>query len=108
MPDIRQEISEWLNVEQNRLNEIEIEDVEFTPFAQQNINNAVSQMLSLSHNPMGQFVGQTVPQYEGIPCKGFWIENSKDLVLYVRIGNQSRAIIVPREGWMIREDITIN
>jgi hypothetical protein len=45
---------------------------------------------------------------DDIAYKGFWVENTKELVLYVWVGNQSRAIIVPQDGWTIRDDITIN
>lgn len=108
MSHIKQQISEWFNVDRDCLNEIEIEDVEFAEFAQQNINRAVAQMLSFDSNinPCG---GQSVPRTgRGIPCKGFWVEDSKDLILYVLNGNQSRAIVVPQNGWMIKDDITFN
>ncbi|MBW1702139.1 MAG: hypothetical protein JRJ69_16615 [Deltaproteobacteria bacterium] len=107
MSNIKRQISEWLNVAQETLNEIELEDIEFAEFAQQNINNAVAQMLSLNNNIILSSE-QAMPRTKGIPCKGFWVENTKDLVLYVLNGNQSKAIVVPKQGWMIKDGITIN
>jgi len=107
MHSIKYEISEWLNLEKGSLNEIEIEDVQFTEFAQQNINSVVNQMLCIS-NPNNQITHLVMPKIDGIPCKGFWVAKSKDLVVYLRIGDQSKAIVVPQEGWTIRNDITIN
>ncbi len=107
MDSIKQDISHWLNIEQNCLNEIELEDVQFTPFTRANLDKTVTQMLSF--NDLGTpFASQTFSQIEGIPCKGFWIENTKELVLYLWLGNQPRAIIIPQDGWMVKEDIMVH
>jgi len=107
MSNIKRQISKWLNVGQETLNEIELEDIEFAEFAKQNINNAVAQMLSVDNHINLPSIENTNHTNQ-IPCKGFWVENTKDLVLYVLNGNQSKAIIVPKNGWMIRDSITIN
>lgn len=107
MINIKQQISRWLNVGQETLNEIELEDIEFAEFAKQNINTAVAQMLSID-NHINMPSVPDMNQTNFIPCKGFWVENTKDLILYVLNGNQSKAIVVPKSGWMIRDSITIN
>ena len=107
MEQIKQQISDWLNVEQNNLNEIELEDVEFEPFALQEIDKVVSQMLA-SNSPANQNEERSMLKNDGLPCKGFWVEGTKDLVLYVWVGNQLRAIVLPNDSWMVRNDITIN
>jgi hypothetical protein len=89
MSNIKRQISKWLNV------------------GQETLNNAVAQMLSLNNHINLSSVKNT-HQTNRIPCKGFWVENTKDLVLYVLNGNQSKAIVVPKNGWMIRDSITIN
>jgi hypothetical protein len=49
-----------------------------------------------------------MPETNSLPCKSFWVEDTKDLVLYVWDGNQSKTIIIPRNGWTIRDDITVH
>jgi len=107
MKDIKREISEILNVEQKNLNEIELEDVEFSPFAQQNIDNVVGKILTIN-NPKKFIIKQQITKPDRLPCKSFWVENTKDLVLFISIGNESRAIVVPEDGWMIRDNIMIH
>ena len=107
MTRIKQEICEWLNMEQNSLNEISLEDIEFSELEEQSINEEVSQMMSFTNPNMVSSVSG-MPGTDGVPCRSYWIENTKELVLYLWNGDQSKAIIVPKEGWMIREDITIH
>jgi len=107
MNSIRQQISQWLEVESNNLNEIALEDVRFMPFVQNNIGTAVVQMLSLDQHT-ARSAGLCTYQTDGIPCKGFWVEHTKELVVYLKISNQLKAIVVPHEGWTMREDITLN
>ena len=108
MSYIKKQLSEWLNLDRNSLNEIEIEDIEFAEFAQRNINKVVAQMLSFDADLEPYEEWATPDSKRGVPCKGFWVEDSKDLILYVLNGNQSKAIVVPQNGWMIKDSITIN
>ncbi len=107
MDTVRSDVVEWLKVTQNSLNEIELEDVQLEPFVQKNIYKTIAKMLSLE-KPVEQAPEKTMLPIGDITCKGFWVENTKELVLYVWIGDQSRAIIVPQDGWNLREDITIH
>ena len=107
MNKIKQKICEWLNLEQNSLNEISLEDIEFAELEEQNINDEVSQMMSVA-DPKIAPSGSGMIRKDGVPCRSYWIENTKELVLYLWSGDQSKAIIVPQEGWTIREDITIH
>ena len=107
MGDIRQQISEWLAVDSGRLNEISLEDVRFGPTVQNNIGSAVIKMLSLDHAPV-RSMGLSTYQDEALPCKGFWIEETKELVVYLSVSNQLKAIVVPHDGWALREDIVLN
>jgi hypothetical protein len=103
---IKEQISEWLNIEQGILNEIEIEDIKFEPFAEKNIDIEVGRILAFMN--LGKKTNSIVSQEDRMLCKSFWIEPTKDLVLYVWIGQLPRAIVVPSEGWSIRDDITYN
>lgn len=107
MTDIKLQISEWINVEQNNLNEISMEDVEFEESTQKNINNTIIEMLSIK-NQLIQSAEQIMSNNDGVTCKSFWVENTKALILYIWTDNQSKAIIVPQDSWMIRNDITLH
>ena len=103
---IKEQISEWLNIEQAILNEIEIEDIKFEPFAEKKIDIEVSRILSMI-NINNKF--ETPSSHEKrMLCKSFWLETTKELVLYVLIGQLPKAIVVPSEGWSVRDDIIYN
>lgn len=107
MDNIIQKICRNLQLDKSNLNEIEIDDVELTTVAQQNIKDVILQMLSLK-NQEQNIPQMSIPSTNGLPCKSFWVENTKELILYVWIGEQSNAIIVPKDFWTIRDDITYN
>jgi len=107
MTSVKKRVSKCLHLEQKNLNEISLEDIEFMEVEEQKVNQEVAQLLSLSN--FGQNCGKrNIPQSDSIPCKSFWVENTKDLILYVWSGDQSKTIIVPQSGWTIRDDITVH
>jgi hypothetical protein len=105
--DLKQRISKWINVEQNLLNEISIEDVKLNPAAQTSVSRIVDELLR-SGNPVLSFQDSQSLLADGIPCRGYWVENTEDLVIYLRIHKLSRTIVVPRSCWIVRDDISIN
>ena len=107
MDSIKSDVFDWLKTTQNTLNEIELEDIKLEPLVQQNIYKTIAKMFTLEKPDKEVHLLGMLPIGE-ISCKGYWVENTKELVLYVWVGDQSRAIIVPRDGWGIREDIVIN
>lgn len=107
MPGLKKHISECIDVDQNSLNEISLDDVRFEENTMYFIRSAVMQMLAL-YDPFETAIERTMPYNKGVPCIGFWVENTKDLVLYFTIEEHSKTLIVDRDGWMIRDDITIN
>ena len=107
MENLRSDVFDWLDVEMGSLNEIELEDIKLEPVVQKNIYKTIAKMLSLE-KPDELAPEQAMIPVGDITCKGYWVENTKELVLYVWIGDQSRAIIVPQDGWNIRDDIIIN
>ena len=107
MNTVKSDVFDWVEVSQKSLNEIELEDVRLEPLVQKNIYNTIAKMMSLE-KPVDPSTEQLVIPTGEITCKGFWVEHTKELVLYVWIGDQSRAIIIPQGGWNIRDDIIIN
>jgi len=107
MPSLKKHISECIDVDQNSLNEISLDDVRFEENTMICIRKAVMQMLS-SYNPFDPALELAFHYNKGVPCIGFWVENTKDLVLYFSIEKHSKTLIVDNDGWTIRDDIIIN
>jgi hypothetical protein len=107
MEDVKSDVFEWLKIGPDTLNEIELEDIQLEPVVQKNIYKTIANMLCLE-KPGEEAPAQAMVPTADIICKGFWVENTKELVLYVWIGDQSKAIIVPQNGWNLRDDIVIN
>jgi len=107
MCDLKKQIGEWVEIDQGRLNEISLEDVQMNQDAQQCIRRAVDGMLA-ENQPAVQ-TGTSGPEYcHGIPCKGYWVEGTKELVIYIAMQNIWRTIVIPPEAWIIRDDITVH
>ena len=104
MEMIKEKISQWLNIEQGILNEIEIEDIKLEPSVENKIDIEVSRILALLNidNKNSDLISK-----EGrMVCKSYWIETTKELVLYVWIGKLPKTIVVPEGSWTLRDDIT--
>ena len=107
MVSIKQKISMGLNLRQKSLNEISLEDIEFGRAEEESISREVVEMSSFG-NLGNQTSERGVPQYFSVPCKIFWVEETRDLIVYVWNGIQSKTIIVPQDGWMVRNDVPIH
>jgi len=107
MSGLKKHISECIDVDQHSLNEISLDDIRFEENTMICIRKAVMQMLAL-YDPFDPAIERTILYNKGVPCIGFWVENTKDLVLYFSIEKHSKTLIVDNDGWTIRDDITIN
>ena len=107
MANLKKQIGECIDVDQNSLNEISLDDVQFEENTLIDIRRAVMEMLAL-YDPLDPAVEQIMFYKKSVPCMGFWVENTKDLVLHFSIEKHSKTLVVDKNGWMIREDITIN
>lgn len=107
MPSLKKYISECIDVDQHSLNEISLDDVRFEENTLTCIRRTVMQMLAL-YDPFDPAIERTMLYNKGVPCIGFWVENTKDLVLYFSIEKHSKTLIVDNDGWTIRDDIIIN
>ncbi len=107
MCNLKQYVSECLQIDQNQLHDISLEDVQLLQDAQRDISTIVDEMIT-DFYPALPTDDPTLTLNNGVPCKGYWVEGTKDLVIYIALRNLSRTIVIPRNGWMIRADITIN
>ncbi len=107
MSSLKKHISECVDVDQTSLNEISLHDIWFEENTLISIRKAVIQMLK-SHYPFNPDINHKMLYKKGVPCKGFWVENTKDLVLYFTIEKYFKTLIVDKDDWMVRNDIIIN
>lgn len=107
MEHIKEQISQWLDVTTDHLNEIAIEDVQFEPYTQENIQRAVMDLFSKSQQAGDTGALKTYETGEQA-FRGFWVEDSKDLVVYTWLGSRLKVIVIPQSCWGVRDDITLN
>jgi hypothetical protein len=107
MPSLKKHISECIHVDQSSLNEISLDDVRFDENTLICIRRIVMKMLAL-YDPLDPAIEQIMFYKKSVPCIGFWVENTKDLILYFTIEKHFKTLIVDKDGWTIRDDITIN
>ncbi len=106
LKEIKKTVSRRLKIGHERLNEIALEDVEIERQSQLRIYDTLYDLAVVAEiGAHHHFLG---PEDPGVPCTGFWIEDSQDLILYAWNDYQSRTIVVPRSDWFLREDIIIH
>jgi hypothetical protein len=103
---IKANVGRRLKIAQERLNEIAIEDIEIDRDSQLRIYNAFYDLAVVTEISGPLLTGGTEPP--GVPCTGFWVEGSQDLILYAWNDYQSQTVVVPRTDWSIRSDIVIH
>ena len=99
MTDVKEYVSEWVNIEERRLNEITLEDIEFEDAARQRIENTITEMTPGGDS--GSKAKQAAIADSELPCHGFWVEDTKDLVLCIWSEIESTALIIPQDGWRV-------
>ena len=105
--DAKQQISDWIQIDKESLNDISLEDVEVSAYAQENIESATLHMAdtNLDEDILENFqTALTTP----LPCKSYWVEHTRELVLFIWNTRQAKTIVIPEEGWMLRDGITIH
>jgi hypothetical protein len=105
--DARQQISDWIQVDKDSLNDISLEDVEVSAYAWKNIESAT---LHMTDAPADNNSPEELQASPGTPlaCKSYWVEHTRELVLFFWNASQAKTIVIPQEGWMLRGDITIH
>ena len=106
MRHIKNTVSQTLDIASDRLNEISLEDIEIDQTSQDRIYQALYEMAILNDlAPRGNDQKEAHP---GVPCTGFWIEDTRELVLFAWCQHKSKTIVIPPEDWFLREDITVH
>jgi hypothetical protein len=103
---IKTTVSQSLDITTDQLNEISLEDVEIDQASQDRIYQALFNMAMLSDLSLNRMdLKETCP---GVPCAGFWVEDTRELVLFAWCEYNTKTIVIPPNKWFLREDITVH
>ncbi|MCF8144173.1 MAG: hypothetical protein K9N21_09660 [Deltaproteobacteria bacterium] len=108
MHRLKELIRDLFDVEMDSLHNIEIQDIDFAPIARKEIDKTVGEMSSLVELSIDIPGGRELSLENAVQCQGFWVESTKDLVLYLWDGYQSKMILLGSNNWAVRNDITIH
>jgi len=103
---IKKTVSQTLAISTDKLNEISLEDIEIEQASQRRIYKALHDMALLSD--LDNATSNPEKDHRGVPCTGFWVADTRDLVLFAWCQHKSKTIVVPAEEWFLREDITVH
>jgi hypothetical protein len=103
---IKKNVSLATDIASERLNEISLEDIQIEQGSQDQIYQALFDMV------MSQGLEEHTPDHgdhpHGIPCTGFWVEETKELVLFAWSQDKTKTIVIPASEWFLRDDITVH
>jgi len=103
---IKRTVSRAVDIAAERLNEISLEDIEIEQESQYEIYKALIDM-ALNKSLEGHPADSGEPQM-GIPCTGFWVEDTRELILFAWSQERTKTIVIPPEDWFLRDDITLH
>jgi hypothetical protein len=103
---IKRTVSRALDIATERLNEISLEDIEIDQFSQHRIYQALYDMTLISET-VSDTLENKGPN-PGVPCTGFWVEGTQELILFAWCQHRSETIVIPSEEWFLRDDITVH
>lgn len=95
-----------LDIGDEDLNEISLEDIEIEADSQVRIYQALYDMACCS-DPK-QPLAPAEDTQAGVPCTGFWVEDTMELVLFAWNQERNKMIVIPSEDWFLRDDITLH
>jgi len=101
--DAKQQICDWTEIAKECLHDISLDDVEVSAHALDHIASATHQMAG---DAWGVWPAMNLE--DPIACKSYWVEHTRELVLFFWNTGQAKAIVIPAEGWMLKSDITIH
>lgn len=106
MKRIKKTVGMTLDIAIERLNEISLEDIEIDQASQHRIYRDLYDMAIV--NDSHYQLSTSEQNHPGVPCTGFWVEDTQELVLFAWSQNKTKTIVIPPEDWFLREDITVH
>lgn len=101
--DARQHICDWTKIAKDLLNDISLEDVEVSAHALDTIEATTRQMTGETG-----CMGAAAILEDPFAVRSYWVETTRELILFFWNAGQARAVVIPAEGWMLKSDITVH
>ena len=95
-----------LDIGDENLNEISLEDIEIEADSRFRVYQALYDMVCC--NDPKQPLSPAEDTQPGVPCTGFWVEDTMELVLFAWNQERTKTIVIPSEEWFLRDDITLH
>ena len=95
-----------MDIAAEQLNEISLEDVEIEQDSRHRIYQTLCDMTLLPS--LEASLADEKAELQSVPCTGFWVENTRELVLFAWNRDRTKTIVIPPENWFLREDITLH
>jgi hypothetical protein len=103
---IKKTVGLALDIATERLNEISLEDIEIDQASQHRIYQDLYEIAQVGdRDALFPNLEEGCP---GVPCTGYWVEDTQELVLFAWTHSKTITIVIPPEEWFLRDDITIN
>ena len=105
MNRVKKTISFALDIAAERLNEISLEDIEIEQDSQDQVYQA---LFDLTLKDLNGIPTDSENSTRGIPCTGFWVEGTRELILFAWSQERTKTIVIPPQDWYLRDDITLH
>ena len=106
MKRIKKAVSLALDIAAECLNEISLEDIEIEQDSQNQIYKALYDMALRGVIEGNRPEPEGLPT--GVPCTGFWVEDTRELILFAWSQDSTKTIVIPPGDWFLRDDITVH
>lgn len=103
---IKETLGRMLHLGHEQLNDIALEDIEVEREAQQRIFSMLYDLTIVAEIDTDSHQDRVV--HQGVPCTGFWLEETLELILHAWNDYQSKTIVIPASDWFLREDIVVH
>lgn len=103
LDDIKEAIGRALGVDPRNLFAMPIDDVELSAEAQDALFDELATAVRSPDNPAPP---SRLACEIGLPCTGFWLEGTGELVVHVWSAAFAKTIVVPAPRWRVRPDRT--
>ena len=103
---VKETVGRMLHLGHEQLNDIALEDIEVEREAQQSIYRMLYDLTVVAE--INTDTNHTGVKPKGVPCTGFWLEETLELILHAWNDYQSKTIVIPASDWFLREDIVVH
>jgi hypothetical protein len=103
LEEIKQTIGRALRIDPLRLYAMPLEDVELSDEVRERLFDDLAAAVQSGESPA---LPSRLACEIGLPCAGFWVDGTRDLVIHVWNKSFARTFVIPAQRWCVRSDVT--